>query len=275
MFSAARWLVRRYPGPWRHRYEDEMLALLDEAEPGWRDVIDLARGLAVERARALFEPGDRPWFTFWLVISGRLVLAAGLMLVSILAGRSGRSWIGELPRWLYAIGPLTVLACALVLYVRLIPPLMTSTTPRERAAAMWRPLFPPRAAAVWVCVAFAGILLTAWNTANTFPWLLHLHLAFVACAHLPFWRPIDEMSLAIQELGATRHELKWAQLEIQRCEQLTADGLAAPLAEARDALERILQRRRDAMKTLHALGYRAKMSRSNASQRGDRDPITD
>jgi hypothetical protein len=260
-------LVRRYPGPWRDRYEDEMLALLDEAEPGWRDVIDLARGLAVERARALFEPGDRPWLTFCLVVGGRFVLAAGLMLVPILAGRIGRSWLGELPRGLDGLGQLTVLVCAVMLYVRLIPSIMTSTTARERTAALWRPLFTSRAAAVWVCVLFAGVLITAWSASGLFDtsWLYVHHLAFVACAQLPFWRSIDEMSLTIQDLGATRHELKWAHLEIQRCEQLTADGLAAPLTEARDAFERILQRRRDAMKTLHALGYRAKMSRTNAA----------
>ena len=38
------WLVRRYPGWWRARYADEVLALLEDRPAGWRDRLDLAHG---------------------------------------------------------------------------------------------------------------------------------------------------------------------------------------------------------------------------------------
>ena len=41
---AGAWLVRRYPGWWRERYADEVLALLEDRPAGWRDRIDLAHG---------------------------------------------------------------------------------------------------------------------------------------------------------------------------------------------------------------------------------------
>jgi hypothetical protein len=41
---AGAWLVRRYPGWWRARYGDEVLALLEDRPAGWRDRLDLAHG---------------------------------------------------------------------------------------------------------------------------------------------------------------------------------------------------------------------------------------
>src|SRR5262245_921746 len=60
---AATWLVRHYPGPWRERYEDEVVQLLHDSRVRWRDVVDLTRGLFTERALSLFEPGDHPRVT--------------------------------------------------------------------------------------------------------------------------------------------------------------------------------------------------------------------
>ena len=42
-----RWIelaARCYPAAWRERYGDEFAALLEEAEPHWRDVWDVLRG---------------------------------------------------------------------------------------------------------------------------------------------------------------------------------------------------------------------------------------
>lgn len=41
---AGRYLLALYPRPWRLRYEPEMLALLADRPPTWRDRIDLVRG---------------------------------------------------------------------------------------------------------------------------------------------------------------------------------------------------------------------------------------
>jgi hypothetical protein len=41
---AGAWLIRCYPGWWRDRYADEVLALLQDRPAGWRDRVDLAHG---------------------------------------------------------------------------------------------------------------------------------------------------------------------------------------------------------------------------------------
>lgn len=45
-----------YPRPWRDRYEAEMTALLAEREPGWGDLLDLARGGLDARLHGLVRP---------------------------------------------------------------------------------------------------------------------------------------------------------------------------------------------------------------------------
>ena len=42
--GVARRILRAYPATWRHRYAAEVAALLEDRPPGWRDVVDLARG---------------------------------------------------------------------------------------------------------------------------------------------------------------------------------------------------------------------------------------
>lgn len=93
----ARWLVRHYPEPWRARYEDEVLALLDDASVRWRDVIDLSRGLVTERAMSLFEPGDHPAAAsvMWVFFTLGTVIAAWL--VAAMAGYGLRRLTGPLP----------------------------------------------------------------------------------------------------------------------------------------------------------------------------------
>jgi hypothetical protein len=50
--GAARFLVRLYPRAWRARYEDEILALVDETGLSFSELLDLTRGALVEHVRA-------------------------------------------------------------------------------------------------------------------------------------------------------------------------------------------------------------------------------
>jgi hypothetical protein len=56
----ARAIVYRYPPPWRERYADEVLALIEDSPVRFGDLGELVRGLIVERARALIEDADHP-----------------------------------------------------------------------------------------------------------------------------------------------------------------------------------------------------------------------
>ena len=87
----ARWLVRCYPRMWRRRYENEILALLDEAGTGWRQVADLAQGVV----REWLDPcqteaaGDRGFWRQsgrWLLVAVRayvaMCLACGALILA-------------------------------------------------------------------------------------------------------------------------------------------------------------------------------------------------
>src|SRR6185503_15658850 len=49
-------VLRAYPRPWRERYGAEMSALLAERQPGWWDLLDLARGGLDARLHRLVRP---------------------------------------------------------------------------------------------------------------------------------------------------------------------------------------------------------------------------
>lgn len=49
-------VLRAYPRRWRDRYGEEMRALLAERQPGWRDLLDLARGCIDARLHRLVRP---------------------------------------------------------------------------------------------------------------------------------------------------------------------------------------------------------------------------
>ena len=38
------WLVRLYPAGWRKRYEDEFVAMLEDARPSWTNYADILLG---------------------------------------------------------------------------------------------------------------------------------------------------------------------------------------------------------------------------------------
>jgi hypothetical protein len=56
MTRLSRWLLRLYPRAWRDRYEDEVIALLDESAVSVRQLWDLASGACVEWVHVLLAP---------------------------------------------------------------------------------------------------------------------------------------------------------------------------------------------------------------------------
>jgi hypothetical protein len=106
--SRSRTLVRLYPAAWRARYGVEMLDLLDDRPPTWRDAIDLCRGAldahlhpptrsrlpaiaAILALAVLVEPvpPDWPGFLAWTLIPGLIGAVAGLVASIGLALRLG------------------------------------------------------------------------------------------------------------------------------------------------------------------------------------------
>jgi hypothetical protein len=107
----ARRIVRLYPRAWRARYEDEMLALVEQSAPRWRDVGDLARGSARE----------------WTVMSGRTRTAVAVALALAASGcAAGCGWcLRQLamppPTFAWMNSPLLGLALVATMYLVWIP----------------------------------------------------------------------------------------------------------------------------------------------------------
>ena len=236
-----------------------MLALLDQSAPRRRDIIDLVRGLAVEGARATFEPGDRPWLTFALVAAAHQSVGVGFVFIASLAGWGARYWLGDPPPTLGLAEDLIVVACVLAISIRWFQLAYRHqlTGNVDAVRVYWQPPFSRRTGAVWLATIFAGVFLSTWGSSYA-NWTTNLMLGIFASHQLASWRLIHKLSEAVHQLGAAKHELKWALMELDRCERLAAEGDMSPLEQARANVERITHRMGEARTMLHAMGYRAK-----------------
>ena len=69
-------LVRLYPGPWRDRYEEEFLALLEDRPPTARDMLDTILGALDAHLHPQGDVAPRPWTHR---LPGLFALIAGAM----------------------------------------------------------------------------------------------------------------------------------------------------------------------------------------------------
>ena len=99
-------LVGLYPAPWRHRYGDEFLAVLEERPPRGLDVIDIAWGALDAH---LFPQAPEGRFRMFTRLAGSAALVAGLLLVL------GAFWDGG-----PVLSPLRVAAVYVLILVGLI-----------------------------------------------------------------------------------------------------------------------------------------------------------
>jgi hypothetical protein len=244
-----RWLVSWYPSPWRARYEDEVAVLLEDSRVRWRDVADLARGLVVERARALIEPADSPLRTRFLMLGATSLALLTLTFTAWGLGQVARALTGPLPLRL-ATGDALILAA---MAGAIVPALVRLLRNPGNLAA-----FLVRGKPYWLAAMLVGIGLAAWagrqfDVVETFCWSMYLGML------LPNrWEPWRRARAALAQEAAAQHELKWALMELARCENLEAEGTPAPLVEARANVARIQSLREEALATLRALGYRAR-----------------
>ena len=258
LHRAARRVVRGYPLPWRERYEGELLALLEDSPARLRDVFDLTRGLVVERARALFEPGDHPGVL--ATLAAVAAFARGLVIAAppILAGLAAREWLGPAPRAVerFAIFASLVFICVLVA-VRVL---------RAHLPAVFEPGEPRARLSHWAGLVYLGLaipiaFLLSWSSNHVLQGLNPLWMFAPVWDRLATRRPWQiEIARAVHQMRTAQNELDWALMERTRCERLAHDGLPAPLEQARDAVARLERQRDEALATLHGLGYRARLA---------------
>ncbi len=108
-------IVGAYPARWRARYADEVLALLDDRPPGWRDTLDLARG-ALD---AHLHPAVPSRFVAWAALLAGASWA--IVALAVLLEPAAPDWPGYLA-WILppaAIGALAGLAASAGLALRI------------------------------------------------------------------------------------------------------------------------------------------------------------
>jgi hypothetical protein len=91
-------LLQLYPRAWRARYEAEVLAVLEEAQIGWRAWLDLARGALDARLHA-----SSRWPAAAALLSGAMWTIAGVAVV-------GQPVPPDWPGYLVDILPVTLVA---------------------------------------------------------------------------------------------------------------------------------------------------------------------
>jgi hypothetical protein len=262
--TVAYWLVRRYPQPWRDRYEDEVLALIGESHLRWRDAADLARGFTAERARSIFEPGDRPVVTMLGFFLGLFALGVAMSCGAIAAGMAAAAWLGPIPGVAGEVAWQVFMTCLVVgVWIKrpfplaAISPALAPATEKARVSLGLAWLTATAFLLAVALTVWAGVLVSP-SPLHALWWIYVPVPGFVLGEILLSREPWRSIRAATSQLFASRHDLKWALMELERCERLAADGMASPLEEARASIERIMKSREDALATLHAMGYRAR-----------------
>jgi hypothetical protein len=259
----ARAIVRLHPPAWRERYEDEVCALLAQATVRWRDVIDLARGLVVERARSVIEPGDRPALAaavYWLllvalrylpgVVAAGVTLAAGLWL--------NRSF-GPAPTWVVVGGFATFFVGGAWHHKWYWPANKAGISSNDRL-----PMPRGRRFAV-LSMVFVGLGVVFWadppeGVYQKSMWF-YLLPGYMASQIRPRFTRSRQILWAFDALSSVKSQLKWAQMELDRCRILDAEGQAVPLAVAEADVRRLLAERDEVLVVLNRCGYRARFQR--------------
>jgi hypothetical protein len=249
----ARWILTRYPRAWRERYGDEVRALLDDGHVSRADVVDLLRGCASEWKVAIADPEDHPrvfqLFTGIEALCRGLIKIAAFLLPAIATAAYLRRHVGPPPEW---VGTLGVMG-----YVLPMTAMWLAMRRQNRSGRVATPYGMLSASQLrwWVPLAMVTIALILWAdgppdfraslTTELLARWLHVMLVvmfFLSATHRPRFGMLDLAS----EMGSRRYLLRWAKLEVARCDSLDprdptrARQLASAQAEV-ERLERELQ----------------------------------
>jgi hypothetical protein len=242
-------IIRRYPQPWRDRYEGELLAFIEDFPPRLRDVIDLARACIVERARALIEPADRPWVFRALVVTVQVSVRLGALVVALTIGTWLTATLGPPPSPLgYAIVGIwfVVFGTGFWLFMRGLR--------SQRGAPIWT---RPRLPLGWAAVFAAATSLVFWIDlpSGALQWFIWFHISLM----WPLGQSGKHTIETLARLGGIREQLSWARKELTRCETLASQGIVtADLDRARAEMARLEREQDEVMQELRGMGYRAR-----------------
>lgn len=275
MKALARAIVRLYPVAWRRRYEDEVLSIIDAGPVRLSDVCGLLRNGITERVLSLYEPSRH--ITAYRFITGLAlaayvtvlflaVLVAGAIPFAVgylfqrVAGPVPAEWL-DAGFWLLLPVFLVLIVPSYIRFFRLQLAHMKAGTP-----------LPPQATKLrWVIVGgyLALSFFTGLETDLSFPevfravsrsWFLVFVLWDVPEDFDTRW-PGRGLFETLGRLRSGRHDLRWARMELDRCEGLYAGREPGPeLRAARAEMDRLTAEEANAMAALDAMGYHARFS---------------
>ncbi len=288
MNAIARLIVCWYPTAWRERYEHEVMELIDAGPVRLGDVCGLLRHCITERVLALYEPGRHisayrfisgmalfAYITvmfFAVIVVGSIPFVLGFV-VQRLAGPFSADWLDTLA-WLFLSVFLLLVVPAWVRLFRL--------QLRRQAGA---PLPPVAARLRWMVIGgYAGLMFfvgleVGLEAEVSFRGLYHHFLRSWVVMYFLWALPEDYDDLrwpgrglfeTLGRLRSVRYDLRWARMELDRCEGLYAGRDPGPeLRAARVEMERLLAEEAAALGQLDAMGYHARFQppRSSATQR--------
>jgi hypothetical protein len=277
MNAIARFIVRCYPAAWRERYEDEVLELLGAGRVRLADVCGLLRHCITERVLALYEPGRH--ISAYRFISGMALLAyIAVMFLAVIvvgafpfaAGFGVQRLVGPFPAdWVDTLAWLALPVFLLTLVVGWVR-LFRLQSGRQAATPL-----PPEATRLrWMVIGgYAGLMFFVGLEAGleaevSFRRLYHHFLQSWVVVYLLWVLPEDFDDLrwpgrglfeTLGRLRSARYDLRWARMELDRCEGLYAGRDPGPeLRAARVEMERLLAAEQTALSELDAMGYHAR-----------------
>jgi hypothetical protein len=258
----ARAIVRRYPAAWRERYEAELLALIVDSPPRWRDVVDLGRGSLVERARAVVEPAAHPKLAAAAVLAARYVLLPTVLMTAALGA-------GATLRWTF--GPLSEAAAdaagvAALLTIAALGLAWLVRGARSVRAGTQRWSVGLAGGLAWLGLVILLLIVLSWTDGapegmRLVIWLYHTAIGTAVVLNRSRVRPGQQLLDTVNHLLVAREQLSWARMELTRCETLASEGapVGGELARAQTELARWQTQHDEAMRALQSMGYRARL----------------
>lgn len=270
--STARAIVRLYPSAWRRRYGAEVLDLINDGPVRLGDVSGLLRHGITERVLSLYEPSRH--ISAFRLISGLTLLAyIALLFLAVLAigaipvgagylvqrvaGPLSPAWIDRIT-WLY-----------LLCFVLMIPAYIRFFRMQMARISAGGPLAPEARKLRWIIIAAYAMTaflsgleadpssqgISAWTRS----WFL-IYILWEVPEDVRRW-PGQGLFETLGRLRVARYDLRWARMELERCEGLYEGREPGPeLRAARAEMDRLTAAEAEAMAALDAMGYHARFS---------------
>ena len=269
MRALARFLVRWHPKPWRARYEEEVLELLDANRVRLRDLFDLFKSGVTERVLSWYEPSQH--ITRFRLITSFVIMASVLVGAVVIVAIAGApfafgyalasrfaplpGFLEELADWLYAVSLAVMFVCYFRLHRRRMARIRLQT-PKE----------PPdfrliRFLAIGSSVGgfLAGVSMAGSTYQSLSPVFTPLIFFLQAFEPTDIRFPGGDLLGALGRHRQAQYDLRWARMELDRCEGLYEGREAGPeLRAARSEMERLLGEEAHAIADLDAMGYHAR-----------------